>query len=100
MRKAPAAPAAVRGLLRCFHRSPAACADKHLCAPGTTLWAHLRNLLCKGKVGRGAVVAPRGELCPAGASAADASVPSVPCPFACWLRWPSLSSLILIFIFY
>lgn len=63
MRKAPAAPAAMRGLLRCFHRSPGVCVDKHLCAPGTTLWTHLRNLLCKDKVGRrGRGVSPGGTV--------------------------------------
>lgn len=60
MRETLSAPTAMRGLLRYFHRSRAACAEKHLCARGTTLWTHIRNLMCKGKVGRRgwAVVSP------------------------------------------
>ena len=53
MREALSAPATMQGLLRYFHRSRAASADKHLCARGTTLWTHIRNLVCKGKVGWG-----------------------------------------------
>lgn len=52
MRETPSAPAALQGLLRYFHRSRAACAEKHLCARGTALWTHIRNLMCKGKVGQ------------------------------------------------
>lgn len=57
MRETPSAPAAVQGLLRYFHpsrvgRSRLAFAEKHLCARGTALWTHIRNLVCKGKVGR------------------------------------------------
>ena len=57
MRETPSAPAAMQGLLRYFHpsrasRSQLASAEKHLCARGTALWTHIRNLICKGKVGR------------------------------------------------
>lgn len=57
MRETPSAPAAMQGLLRYFHpsragRSRPASADKPLCAWGTALWTHIRNFVCKGKVGR------------------------------------------------
>lgn len=55
MRETPSAPAAMQGLLRYFHpsrasRSRLASAEKHLCARGTALWTHIRNLICKGKL--------------------------------------------------
>lgn len=90
MRETPSAPAAVQGLLRYFHRSRAACAEKHLCARGTALWTHIRNLMCKGKVGQWVWVSA--GLCRAGSLLPDVSVISFPCPFACWLSWPILSS--------
>lgn len=57
MQETPFAPAAMQGLLRYFHpsragRSQLGSAEKHLCAWGTALWTHIRNLVCKGKVGR------------------------------------------------
>ena len=95
MREALSAPATMQGLLRYFHRSRAASADKHLCARGTTLWTHIRNLVCKGKVGwgwalvslgGGGAVSGQGLCCP------GVSVSSCPCPFACLLRLLVLSS--------
>ncbi|XP_006750184.1 breakpoint cluster region protein-like isoform X2 [Leptonychotes weddellii] len=55
MRETPFAPAAMQCLLRYFHpsragRSRLALAEKHLCARGTALWTHIRNLVCKGKL--------------------------------------------------
>ncbi|XP_023364607.1 breakpoint cluster region protein [Otolemur garnettii] len=55
MRESPRA--AMQGLLRYFHpcracRSQVASAKKHLCARGTTLWTHIRNLVGKGKAMR------------------------------------------------
>lgn len=80
MREALSAPATMQGLLRYFHRSRAASADKHLCARGTTLWTHIRNLVCKGKVGWGwALVSLGGGLCQGRVSAAQGSQ-SVPVP--------------------
>lgn len=67
MRESPSAPAAVQSLLRYFHpswagRSRVASAEKHLCARGTALWTHIRNLVCKGKVGCGGLRCPQGLL--------------------------------------
>lgn len=52
MRETLSAPTSMQGLLRYFHRSRAASAEKHLCARGNALWTHIRNFVCKGKVGR------------------------------------------------
>lgn len=65
MRESPSTPAAMQSLLRYFHpswagRSRVASAEKHLCARGTALWTHIRNLVCKGKVGCGGLRRPQG----------------------------------------
>lgn len=67
MRESPSSPAAMQSLLRYFHpsragRSRVASAEKHLCARGTALWTHIRNLVCKGKVGCGGLRCPRGGI--------------------------------------
>lgn len=64
MRELLPAPAGLQGLLRYFHhgradRSRAASTQKHLCAHGSALWTHIRNLVRKGKVGRGCIVVSR-----------------------------------------
>lgn len=57
MRESLSAPAAMHGLLRYLHprragRSLVATAEKHLYARGTALWTHIRDLVCRGKVGQ------------------------------------------------
>lgn len=57
MRESLCAPAAMQGLLQYLHprragRSLVASAEKHLYARGTALWTHIRDLVCRGKVGQ------------------------------------------------
>lgn len=57
-------PIAMQGLIRFFYpsrgsRSRITSADKQLCARGSTLWTHIRCLVCRGKVGQSGPGIPR-----------------------------------------
>lgn len=83
------APAAVQGVLRYFHpsrvgRSRLVSAEKHLCARGTALWTYIRNLVCKGKVGRGVCHGFPGE---AMSGQGPCCLDVVLRCSACWLHW-------------
>lgn len=68
MRESLSAPAVMQSLLRYFSPSQAGRkwnrvtpAEKRLCARGTALWNHIRNLVCRGKVGQQVGFVPGGQ---------------------------------------